>query len=329
MDRPDLNLLAALDALLQTESVGGAAELLGLSPPAMSHALSRLRAQLGDPLLVRAGSRMVMTPRALALKERARGATVEATALLSPPARFVAEELRRAFVVHASDNVLAVLGKSLHDGVAQSPGVTLRFRPNAPEDAVELREGRADLAIGIYGELPPELRTRPLYSDRFVCAVRRDHPTVGERLSLEAFLSLEQIQVAPRGRTGGLLDASLEEQGLRRHVSQAIPFFLAALQLVSETDAVVTLPERVARTMAGRFGLRVLEPPLKLVPYTLSMVWHPRMDGDAAHRWLREAVLRAARAAAPGAVPGARTRLADQEVTPSRRRRRRSVTHGR
>lgn len=315
MDRTDLNLLTALDALLQTESVTGAAQRLGLSPPAMSHALSRLRAQLGDPLLVRAGRRMVLTPRAEAMRARARNALAEARTLLSRPARSGTDELRRTFVVHASDNVLAVIGKALHEAVAPARGVTLRFRPNLPEDAAELREGRSDLAIGIYGGLPPELRTRPLYSDRFVCVVRRDHPTVGERLTLEAFLALEQVQIAPRGRPGGLLDAALAERGLARRVSRAVPFFLSALLLVSETDAVVTLPERVARSLAGRLGLKVLDPPLKLSPYALSLIWHPRMDGDEAHRWLRGAVLQAARVAAPGTVPGARTRLGPTEGT--------------
>jgi DNA-binding transcriptional LysR family regulator len=321
MERTDLNLLPALDALLRAGSVTGAARQLGLSPPAVSHALSRLRRRLGDPLLVRAGRRMVLTPRAEGLKARAAAAHAEAAALLSQPVAFVPERLERAFVIHASDNVLAVLGAALHRVTSAAPGVALRFVPNLPGDADELREGRADLAIGIYGDLPPELRTRPLYTDRFVCALRRDHPAVRGRLTLEAFLALEHVQVAPRGRPGGLLDATLAERGLSRRVVRAVPFFLSALLLAAETDAVVTLPERVARAMAGRLGLQLVEPPLALPPYTLSLVWHPRMDRDEAHRWLREAVLQAARLAAPGTHPGARTRIEPAERALPRARR--------
>jgi DNA-binding transcriptional LysR family regulator len=325
MERVDLNLVTALDALLQEASVTAAARRVGLSPPAMSHALARLRRQLGDPLLVRAGRNMVRTPRAEALRERVRDVRAGAEALLASPAPLVPERLERTFVLHASDNVLAVLGKALDRLLGAAPGVALRFRPNLPEDPLELREGRADLAIGIYGDLPPELRLRPLYTDRFVCAVRRDHPAVGERLTLAQFLALPQVQVAPRGRPGGQLDAVLAQQGSPRRVARAVPFFLSALLMVAESDAVVTLPERVARAVEERFALRLLDPPVPLQPYTLSLVWHPRMDGDAAHRWLRETVLEAARIAAPGRHAGARKRLSASEggARPSRKERRR------
>jgi len=309
LSRVDLNLVTALDALLHEVSVTAAARRVGLSAPAMSHALSRLRRQLGDPLLVRAGRAMVLTPRAEALRSRVRDLHQAARDVLAQPGPFHPERLARTFVVQASDSVIAVLGRELDRVLAPAPGLTLRFRPNLPEDPLELREGRSDLAIGIYGDLPPELRTRSLYTDRFVSVVRRDHPMVGDRLTLDQFLSLPQVQVAPRGRPGGIVDATLAQQGRTRHVSRAVPFFLSALLLVSESDAVVTLPERVARTMEERLRLKVLAPPLHLPPYTLSLVWHPRLDGDPAHRWLREAVVQAARAAAPGTHPGARTRL--------------------
>jgi DNA-binding transcriptional LysR family regulator len=321
MERVDLNLVTALDALLQEKSVTGAARRLGRSPPAVSHALSRLRRQLGDPLLVRAGRAMVLTPRAEELRVRVRDIHAEVEALLTRPAAFVPEKLRKAFVIHASDNVLAVLGKALDRILSTSPGVSLRFRPNLPDDAAELREGRADLAIGIYGDLPPELRLRPLYSDRFVCAVRRDHPTVGDELTLEQFVALPQVQVAPRGQPGGQLDTLLAQRGIARQVGRAVPFFLSALLMAAESDAVVTLPERVARAVQDRFRLKLLPPPVRLQPYTLSLLWHPRMDGDAAHRWLREAMVGAARKAAPGSHPGARARLAAGEgnVPPRRK----------
>lgn len=300
MEHVDLNLVTALDALLHEVSVTGAAKRLGLSAPAMSHALGRLRRQLGDPLLVRAGRNMVLTPRAEALRPKVRELRVAAHEVLSGSGPFAPERLTRTFVIHASDNVLAVLAKDLDRLLSKAPGVTVRFRPNLPDEPRELREGRADLAIGIYTELPPELRLRKLYSDRFVCAVRGDHPTVGNRLTLAQFLALSQVQVAPKGRPGGQLDTVLAQHGVSRQVARAVPFFLSALLIVSESDAVVTLPERVAVAVRESFRLKLLEPPVPLRPYTLSLLWHPRLDGDAPNRWLREVVIEAARIAAGG-----------------------------
>jgi len=310
MQPSDLALLVTLDALLQEGSVTGAARRLGLSTPATSHALARIRTRLGDPLLVRAGRAMVLTPRAEALRPKIRSAVAAASVALEPDRPFSPRELDRAFVVHATDHVLTVLGASLDRIVhEEAPRVTLRFVPNAPDDAERLRDGSADLAVGIYGDLPPEMRSRQLLTDRFVCVVREGHPTVGKRLSLEQYVALEHVQVAPRGKPGGYIDDALAERGLVRRVARAVPFFLAALRLTAETDYVLTISERIARALGPSLGLRALEPPLPLAPYALKLVWHPRFDGDPAHQWVREVMARAARGAAGDVHPGARTRL--------------------
>jgi DNA-binding transcriptional LysR family regulator len=266
----------------------------------MSHALGRLREHLEDPLLVRAGRGMVLTPRAVALQPRVRAVLSEAGAVLTPERAFEPARLERSFRVHATDHVLTVLGATL-DALAarEAPRVTLQFLPNTQDDAALLREGRIDLAVGIYSGLPPELRTQRLFEDRFICVVRQGHPTVGRKLSLEQFLALEHVQVAPRGRPGGYLDTLLAARNQRRRVARAVPYFLSALHLVAATDYLLTVSERVARDLAPRLGLKLLAPPLPLEPYVLSHIWHPREDADPAHRWLREALVRAARAAAP------------------------------
>ncbi|HEU4405774.1 MAG TPA: LysR family transcriptional regulator [Polyangiaceae bacterium] len=308
----DLGLFVTLDALLQEGSVTGAARRLGLSTPAMSHALARIRERFGDPMLVRAGRRMVLTPRAEALRPAVRDLVSEAGRLLRPDGPFDARSLEQSFVVHATDHVLTVLGVAL-DRVARAgaPRVTLRFRPNAPDDAAALREGSADLAVGIYGKLPPELRSRRLFTDRLVCVVREGHPGVGKRLTAAEFARLEHVQIAPRGRPGGSeVDHELAARGLERRIARAVPYFLAGLSLVAETDYVLTVSERLARGLGPRLGLRVLEPPLPLKPYALNLLWHSRFDGDEAHRWLREAFVEAARASASDVHPDARTRLA-------------------
>lgn len=307
----DLNALIALDALLQEGSVTKAARRVGLSTPAMSHALARLRERLGDPLLARAGRGMVLTPRAQALRPRVRELVAEALGVLSPERPFVAGEVRRTFVVLATDYVLVVLGLALDALLrAEAPGLALRFVPNTPDDAGPLRDGGADLAVGIYGDLPQEMRSRVLLTDRLVTVLREGHPAAGKRLSIAEFARLEHIQIAPRGRPGGYLDDVLREHGHARTIARAIPYFLPALFLASKTDYVLTVSERVARRMAPALGLRIVEPPVALEPYALNLVWHPRFDGDEAHRFLRDALVRAAREAAGERHEGARTRLA-------------------
>jgi DNA-binding transcriptional LysR family regulator len=291
----DLNLLVPLDALLRTGSVTRAAEQVGLSTPAMSHALARLRVQLGDPVLVRAGRGMVLSERAQRLAPRVRALLDEVQGVLTPPAPLDLGRLVRTFRIHATDHVLAVLGPAIDRRVrALAPRVALQFLPNQPDDAAALREGRIDLAIGVYADLPPELRLRRLFDDRFVCVVRADHPGVGATLPLEVFLALDHVLVAPRGRPGSTVDGVLAELGHKRRVVRVVPYFLAALLLVAESDSVLTVSERIAQALAPRLGLRVLEPPLPLAGYTLKALWHPRAEAEPAHVWLRSQLVAAA-----------------------------------
>lgn len=323
MDSTDLNLLVSLDALLQEGSVTGAAKRVGLSTPAMSHALARIRDRLGDPILVRSGRGMLLTPRAVALKPQVHDVVGEARRALAPERPFVPAELARSFVVHASDYVLTVLGATVDRILrAEAPRVCVRFVPNTADDSVVLRDQGSDLAVGIYGDLPQEMRTRQLLTDRFVSVVRKEHPASGKRMTLERFVALDHVQVAPRGQPGGYLDDVLRERGLSRNVARAVPYFLTALQLVAETDYVLTVSERIARRYEAPLGLSVFEAPVRLRPYALSLVWHPRLDADAGHRFLREAFLRAAREVAGERHEQPRTRLDASDPTSGQRRRR-------
>jgi DNA-binding transcriptional LysR family regulator len=313
VEASDLSLLATLDALLQEGSVTKAARRVGLSTPAMSHALARVRERLGDPVLVRSGRGMTLTPRAEELKPRVHAIVDEARLALEPQRPFVPAHAERTFVVHASDYVLTVMGLTIdrilrHD----APSIAVRFVPNTADDPARLRDG-ADLAIGIYGDLPPEMHSRQLLTDRFVCVVRRDHPEVGQRLSLAQFEALSHIQVAPRGRPGGYVDDALKRAGVVRRVARSVPYFLIALGLAAQTDYLLTVSERVARPLAPSLGLKVFPPPLVLKPYALSLVWHPRFDRDTGHRYLREVLTRAAREAAGDVHADALTRLTRAE----------------
>ena len=294
MEPSDLAALATLDALLQEESVTGAGRRLGLSTPALSHALARLRERFDDPLLVRAGRKMVLTPRAVALRPRVHDAVAHAAQVYLPPEDFDPARLQRRFRISTTDYLLLLFGRALDEAVgAEAPGLALQVIWNGPDDARRLRDGELDLAIGVYQDLPPELRIRKLFEERFVCVVREGHPRVKKRLSLEQYSSLEHVQVAFSGKPGGPVDDLLAERGLARTVVRSVPYFRSALELVAGSDRILTISERLARQEAKALGLRVLAPPLPLEPYTLSMVWHPRYDGDAAHAWLRGRVLAA------------------------------------
>lgn len=329
MDSADLGLLVSLDALLQEGSVSAAARRVGLSTPAMSHALARIRDRLGDPILVRSGRGMLLTPRAIALRPKVHDVVREARRVMEPERAFVASELSRSFVVHATDYVLTVLGTTVDRILRdEASGVQIRFVPNMPDDTSMLRDQGSDLAVGIYGELPQEMRTRQLLTDRFVCVVRNGHAAGRQRLTLERFVELPHVQVAPRGKPGGYIDDALRERGVSRRVARAVPYFLTALQLVAESDYILTISERIALRYAEPLRLRVLEPPLRLRPYALSLVWHPRVDRDPAHRFLREIFLRAAREVAGERHEEARTRLDVTDPTSGQTRKRRRPRTG-
>lgn len=289
LDGLDLNLVRALHALLEEASVTRASKRLGLSVPATSHALARLRTRLEDPLLERAGRGMVRTPRAEALREPVQRVIEGLAQVLSPAEVPTAASLSRRFVVHASDYVLGVFGVALDRRVREeAPQVDLRFRSNLPEEDELLREGRIDAAIGAYGKLPPEVRTRTLFNERLVCALRRDHPV--RRLTVARYAELGHVQVAPRGLPGSVIDRLLARRGLSRRVERQVPFFHSALDLLAETDLVLTAPERFLRRHADPSGLRVLPCPLEPAPYRVRLIWHPRMNADAGHRWLRQTI---------------------------------------
>ncbi|MFJ8588521.1 LysR family transcriptional regulator [Streptomyces sp. NPDC093595] len=285
----DLNLLVALDALLAEESVTGAAARLHVSAPAMSRTLGRIRAALGDPVLVRAGRHLVPTPRAVELRPRVSAVVRQARGLLAPAPAADPAAMVRAFAVQSSDLLLAGFAARLITAVArEAPGVTLRFLPESLEGTPALRDGRLDLELGVIGHPDPETLVEPLGEVRLLAAVRADHPlaTGRTKVSARAFAAAGHIGVSRQGRVRGPVDEALAARGLRRRVVAVVPGWTAALHLCRGTDLVCLAPAGTA----AAFGLHTFEVPLDLPPLALGMAWHPRNDADPAHSWLRDRV---------------------------------------
>ncbi|MFL1490672.1 LysR family transcriptional regulator [Pseudomonas antarctica] len=284
---PDLNLLITLDVLLTEGSVARAAQRLRLSPSAMSRALARLRETTGDPLLVRAGRGLVPTPRALALREQVSRLVQEAQAVLRPAQSLDLGQVTRTFTLRASEEFVENLGPALLARIAQdAPFVRLRFVNKTDNDYALLREGRVDLAIGVVDPgASPEVLTQALFRDRLVGVVRSGHPLSQGEVSAARFAQGQHVYVSRRGLERGQVDDALQAQGFARDISTIVAGFATAIALARDTDLIASVPERY--TAHQREGLYSFALPVAIPTFTVAMLWHPRLDADLAHRWLR------------------------------------------
>lgn len=290
MARPDLNLLFVLDALLAEGSVARAARRLRLSPSAMSRALARLREATGDPLLVRAGRGLVMSPRAFELRERVAQLVHDAEAALRPANKLDLRKLDRTFTLRASEGFVENFGARLLARVSEeAPGVRLRFLPKLDKDSGPLRDGTVDLETGVVGKTTsPEVRAQALFRDRFVGVVRTGHPLSEGKITPARYAAARHILVSRRGIGQSPVDEALGALGLERDIAAIVGGFAAALALARGSDLVATVPER--HTGDLRAGMHSFALPVPVPQITVSLLWHPRLDGDSAHRWLRGCV---------------------------------------
>jgi DNA-binding transcriptional LysR family regulator len=287
---PDLNLLATLDVLLAEGSVARAARRLRLSPSAMSRALARLREATGDPLLVRAGRGLVPTPRAIALRDRTGPLLDEVRAVLRPAERLDLARLARTFTLRTREGFVENFGPALLARIgAQAPGVRLSFLAKADRDSAALRDGAVDLETGVVGaRTGPELRTQALFRDRFVAVVRPGHPLAASELTTAAYAGARHVRVGADGSDHGAVDTALYAVGIERDVAATVSGFAAALALARASGLVATVPER--HTGMLRDGLVTFPLPFATPEIAISLLWHPRLDADPAHRWLRGCV---------------------------------------
>ena len=287
MSTPDLNLLVTLDVLLAEGSVARAARRLRLSPSAMSRALARLRETTGDPLLVRAGRGLVPTPRAIELRERVSQLVQDAEAVLRPARKLNRKQLVRTFTLRTQDGFVENFGPDLIARVGkEAPGVRLCFVQKPDKDSTSLRDGTADLETGVVGKTTaPELRVQALFRDRFIGVVRMGHPLGQGEITPARYAAGRHILVSRRGRDRGPIDEALTPLGLEREVVTIVAGFATALALARASDLIASVPERHTGNL--RAGMHGFPLPVATPAITVSLHWHPRMDSDPAHRWLR------------------------------------------
>ncbi len=290
MENPDFNLLITLDAVLAEGSVTRAARRLRLSPSAMSRALARLRETTGDPLLVRAGRGLVPTPRAVELRARVRHLVQEAEAVLRPAEEANLRQLVRTFTLRTSEGFVENFGPAIIERIGvEAPGARLHFVQKPNKDSGPLREGAVDLETGVVGKsTSPELRTQALFRDRFVGVVRMGHPLSHEEATTAHYAAHRHINVSRDGAAKGPIDEALALLGLERDVAVVVSGFSTALALARASDLIASVPER--HTGILRDGMHSFPLPIDLPGITVAMLWHPRMDADPVHRWLRGCV---------------------------------------
>lgn len=316
MSAPDLNLLIALEVLLDEANVARAAVRLNLSPSAMSRALARLRATTGDPLLVRAGRELVPTPRALELRHKVGALVLEAQSILRPTELPRLDIVSRSFTLLTGDGFFENFGPLLlHRLAVEAPLIQLRAIQKPERDAGALRDGTADFEIGVVRKsTDPELRTQILFRDRFIGVVRPDHPLAEGDITLERYIDGRHVLVTRRGQDRGPIDSRLETLGCERKAGVVVSSFASAVALARSTDLIATVPER--HTGLLRAGLFSFDLPLSPQEMTISLLWHPRQDADPVHRWLRACIREVCGAGASGQVVSAQGNTLVSLTTP-------------
>jgi len=294
MARPDLNQLFVLNAVLTENSVVRAAQRLHLSPSAMSRALARVRDTVGDPLLVKAGRKLVPTPRATEMRDRVEQLIQDAQSLLLPARAPDLRRVVRTFTLRTSEGFVETFGPDLVRCVMKdAPGIRLRFVSRQTRDAAGLRDGSVDLETGVVdATTSPELRQLPLFTDRLVGVVRAGHQLRRARMTPANYAAAAHVGISRQTVDKGWIDDALAALGLERGVMTTVSGFATAIAVARGSDLVATVPER--HTAALRADMYTFALPLKLPSIMVSMIWHPRMHSDPVHAWLRDCVFKIA-----------------------------------
>nr|AGZ94037.1 putative lysR-family transcriptional regulator [Streptomyces sp. MMG1612] len=285
----DLNLLTALDALLEEGSVAGAAARLHVTAPAMSRSLGRIRRTTGDQILVRTGHTMTPTPYALAVRAQVHELLHQVQTVLAPSRELDLATLERTFTLRWHDSLVALSGPALLAAVrTQAPGVRLRFVAESDVDTPGLRRGEVDLEANADRPNAPDIRAEKVGETRLVVVVRKGHPlTRAGAVTARGYAAAEHVNVSRRGNLANALDDALARHGLTRRVVATAPTEAAALEFARGSDLLISVPEATTRSTVSELGLVALPLPFELPSAAVYLSWHQRYDTDPAHTWLR------------------------------------------
>jgi DNA-binding transcriptional LysR family regulator len=291
LEQIDLNLLVVFKHLLAERNVSRAAQALGLSQPAVSNALARMRTLLGDELFLRTPGGMVPTPLAEQLAESVTPALATIHAALNQRSAFEPEHSDRSFVIGMTDIGEIYFLPALMDLLRkQAPGVSITTHRNAGNLRDEMEAGKVDLAIGLLPGLKGGFFQRRLFEQRYVCLLRKGHRLDRKKITLAEFSAAEHLVVVSAGTGHGKVDEILARKGIARRVALTVPHFVAVGHILQATDLVSTVPERFAQRMVRPFGLVAVPHPVDLPQVAIHLFWHARNHREPGSQWLRGAV---------------------------------------
>ena len=301
-DRVDLNLLVYLDVLLRERSVTRAADHLGVSQPALSNGLRRLRALFGDPLLIRTGEGMVPTARANELQPVIRDVLATVDKAIEPQAAFQAMQAERVFRIAASDYAEStllppLLGRLLEE----APGITLDVMTPSDVSFPDVEQGKVDLVINRFDTIAQSLHQKDLWKDSFSCLMSTANPIL-ENFTLETYLKARHVWVSKTGMGVGVgvnpddvqrlgwVDEALNRLDKQRHITLFTRHYQTAMLLAERHDLIVTLPAKAARSQKTNPRVVIKRPPFKIPPIQLKMAWSPLLQHNPAHQWIRRLI---------------------------------------
>jgi DNA-binding transcriptional LysR family regulator len=285
----DLNLLLVFDAIYGERSISKAASKLHLSQPTVSNALARLRVRLDDPLFERSAQGMVPTPRARKLAEPIRQALNTLERGLRDDDGFDFAQSGREFVIAVEDYGESVILPGFIRWLADTaPGIRIRIRSEVPAQLkVELREGTVDLALDYFALPDTAYRSHCVLTESLMTLARRDHPLLGERLTLEQYLAAPHVVLAAPANARPMIDLALAKRGLQRRIAVSVPHFISMPLMVQASDMIGTLPRRMATLYADSFRLRAHAVPLRTPQFPVYLIWHEALESDPGHQWFR------------------------------------------
>jgi DNA-binding transcriptional LysR family regulator len=290
IERADLNLLGPLSALLEERHVSRAAEVAGMSQPAMSRALQRLRDAFGDELLVRTPGGYRLTPRGERVQRQLRAVLPRLESLFAPE-DFDPAEAAEAFRVAGTDYTQVFAPAVLQRVFRESPRSTLHFRTWHDTIYEDLDRGVVDLVFHARSDPVTALHSERLFDDRFMCVLSAEHPLAERpRIPLDEYLDATHVIVGTTGGRQTAIDRHLEELGTRRRAGLTVPYHSLAARSVLGTRLILTLPARLLEEQRSDPGIRILPAPEEIHPLRYQMTWHPRLDGDLGQRWLRDTI---------------------------------------